>query len=87
MTSESYHKKKQSDRKVRTSVRASEPLFSQEGIREHEKKGRPQIVSELFPCSHCVRDAFLSITSFNIHKNPTSKKLLSLLTVIDTEGK
>lgn len=87
MTSESYHKKKQSDRKVRTSVRASEPLFSQKGIREHEKKVRPQIVSESFPCRHCVRDAFLSISSFNIRKNPTSKKLLSLSTVIDTEGK
>lgn len=48
MTSESYHKKKQSDRKVRTSVRALEPLFSQEGIREHEKKGGPQIVSDCF---------------------------------------
>ena len=87
MTSESYHKKKQTVGKVRTSVRTSEPLFSQVRIREHEKKFRAQIVFESLPCRHCVKDAFLSITSFNSHKNTTSKKLLLLLTVIDTEGK
>lgn len=83
MTSESYHRKKQGGGKVITSVRISASLFSQVRIGKPKEKIREQTMFESLPCRHCVRSDFIYITSFNIHKKPTRKKLLSLLTVID----
>lgn len=87
MTSESYHRKKQGGGKVITTVRTSEPLFLQVRIKKPKEKVRELTIFEWLPCRHGVRSDFIYITSFNIHKNPTQKKLLSLLTVIDSEGK
>lgn len=60
--------------------------WGSENLRKR-KSGHGQYWLELLPCRHYVGSDFIYITSFNSHKTPTGKKLLSLLTVIDSEGK